>query len=53
MEKLSKKLAVNTQTNAGNMGYNVISKYPRADYICTDERELRLECLDKHSNLSS
>ena len=47
----SKFLAVNTQTNAGNMGYNVISKYPQADYVCTDERELRLECLDKHGNL--
>ena len=49
--KKSKFLAVNTQTNAGNMGYNVISKYPQANYICTDERELRLECLDKHGDL--
>ena len=44
-------LAVTTQTNAGNMGYNVISKYSRTNYICTDERELRLECLDKNSEL--
>ncbi len=36
-------LAVNAQTNAGNMGYNVISKYPRADYITLAEKEMRLE----------
>ena len=30
-------LAVNAQANAGNMGYNVISKYPRADYITMAE----------------
>ncbi|MDO8834796.1 MAG: PfkB family carbohydrate kinase [Vicinamibacterales bacterium] len=36
-------LAVNTQTNAGNMGYNVISKYPRADFVAIAEPEVRLE----------
>lgn len=44
-------LALNTQTNAGNRGYNFISKYPKADFICTDERELRLECRDKTNDL--
>lgn len=36
-------LAVNTQANAGNRGFNTISKYPRADYACIAEHELRLE----------
>jgi rfaE bifunctional protein nucleotidyltransferase chain/domain len=36
-------LAVNTQLNAGNHGFNTVSKYPRADYICVSEREIRLE----------
>lgn len=49
--KKSKFLAINTQVNAGNMGYNIISKYPKVNYICLDERELRLECLDKKSEL--
>lgn len=35
-------LAVNTQTNSANHGFNLITKYPRADYICIDEQELRL-----------
>jgi rfaE bifunctional protein kinase chain/domain/rfaE bifunctional protein nucleotidyltransferase chain/domain len=36
-------LAINTQVNAGNQGFNTVSKYQRADYICISERELRLE----------
>ncbi|HTS66296.1 MAG TPA: PfkB family carbohydrate kinase [Candidatus Acidoferrales bacterium] len=36
-------LAVNTQVNAGNHGFNTVSKYARADYISISERELRLE----------
>jgi cytidyltransferase-like protein len=36
-------LAVNTQSNAGNHGFNTVSKYARADYVCVSEYELRLE----------
>jgi bifunctional ADP-heptose synthase (sugar kinase/adenylyltransferase) len=36
-------LAVNTQSNAGNHGFNLISRYPRADYICLAQREFALE----------
>jgi rfaE bifunctional protein kinase chain/domain/rfaE bifunctional protein nucleotidyltransferase chain/domain len=36
-------LAVNTQTNSGNRGFNVISKYPKADFICLNDLEIRLE----------
>jgi len=36
-------LAVNTQANAGNRGYNTISKYSRADFICLNGGELELE----------
>ncbi len=38
----AKFLAVNAQTNSGNAGFNYITKYPRADYICLDEMEARL-----------
>jgi bifunctional ADP-heptose synthase (sugar kinase/adenylyltransferase) len=37
-------LAVNTQTNSGNLGFNLITKYPRADYLSIDEQELQLAC---------
>jgi bifunctional ADP-heptose synthase (sugar kinase/adenylyltransferase) len=44
-------LAVNTQANSGNFGFNVIMKYPRADYVCIDELELRLAARDRWSPL--
>ncbi len=46
IELLSKKarfLALNTQLNAANAGFHTLSKYPRADYICVHEGELRLD----------
>lgn len=36
-------LAVNTQSNSGNRGFNIISKYPRADFISLAEPEIALE----------
>ena len=44
-------LAVNTQTNSANTGFNLVSKYPRADYVCIDEPEIRLALSDKYGNL--
>jgi rfaE bifunctional protein nucleotidyltransferase chain/domain len=44
-------LAVNAQTNSANMGFNLISRYPRADYACLDERELRLACHNRFGKL--
>ncbi len=37
-----KFLAVNAQTNSANLGFNPITKYHRADYVCVDEPELKL-----------
>ena len=36
-------LAINTQLNAANTGYHTLSKYPRADFACVHEGELRLD----------
>ena len=49
--KKAKFLAVNTQTNRANTGYNTISKYPRANYVCIDEPEMRLAHQDKFGKL--
>ncbi len=49
--KYSKFLAINVQTNSANRGYNLITKYPRADLICIDEPELRLATADKYNNI--
>lgn len=45
----SKFLAVNTQTNSANFGYNLVSKYRKADYVCVDGPEARLSSGDKFS----
>ena len=46
-------LAVNTQANSANLGYNLITKYPRADYICLDVPEARLASGDKFCDLET
>jgi len=47
----SRFLAVNTQTNSANLGFNLITKYPRADLVCLDALEARLATHDKLSEL--
>lgn len=47
----SRFLAVNVQANSANMGFNLITKYPRADYVCIDEAEIRLATHDRTSQL--
>lgn len=50
---LSKKtIAVNTQSNAGNRGFNSISRYPRVDILCLNGSELQLELKKKHATIS-
>lgn len=46
-----KFLAVNTQTNAANQGFNTVAKYPRADYVCVSEKELRLEARNRTTDV--
>jgi sugar/nucleoside kinase (ribokinase family) len=46
-------LAVNAQSNAGNLGYHTISRYPRADYVCVAEKEIRLEARDRRGDLKA
>ena len=44
----SRFLAVNAQSNSANHGYNLITKYRQADYICIDAPEARLAVGDPH-----
>jgi rfaE bifunctional protein nucleotidyltransferase chain/domain len=43
----SKFLAVNAQSNSANHGYNPVTRYPRADFICIDAPEARLAVNEK------
>src|SRR5439155_509363 len=44
-------LAINTQANAANIGFNTVCKYPHADYVCVSEKELRLEARQRREDL--
>lgn len=44
-------LAVNTQMNAGNLGFNTVSKYSRADFLCVSENEIRLDARSRSRDL--
>lgn len=47
----SRFLALNTQTNSANAGFNLVTRYPRADYVCVDEPEIRFATRNKFENL--
>ena len=51
VEKHARFLAINAQANAGTLGYNRVTKYTRADYICVDEKEARSTAHDKSNDL--
>lgn len=49
LSKESRFLCVNAQTNSQNFGFNLITKYKRADFVVIDELEARLAAHDKES----
>jgi len=51
IEKHSKILAINAQTNGANTGYNLITKYHNPNYVCLDEPEIRLAAQEKYKNI--
>ena len=53
VQKKSKFLSINCQTNSANLGYNFITKYKKANYICIDEPEIRLAISDNISNIEN
>ena len=46
-------LAVNVQTNAGNYGFNLATKWSRVDYLCMDEVEARLATQNRNGRIES
>ncbi len=47
----AKYLALNVQTNSANIGFNLVTKYRRANCVCVDELELRYATHDRVSDL--
>ncbi|MEC9177409.1 MAG: bifunctional ADP-heptose synthase, partial [Pseudomonadota bacterium] len=53
LTEASRFLAVNTQTNSGNFGFNLVSKFTGADYVCIDTPEARLATGQKYGAVDS
>jgi sugar/nucleoside kinase (ribokinase family) len=53
LEENARFLAVNAQSNSANHGYNLITKYRRADYVCIDAPEARLAVSDKDGDIET
>jgi rfaE bifunctional protein nucleotidyltransferase chain/domain len=47
----SRFVGVNAQTNAINLGYNPVTRYPRANYVCIDAEEAHLAYGERHAPL--
>jgi rfaE bifunctional protein nucleotidyltransferase chain/domain len=52
LQRHARFLAVNAQSNAGNIGDNLISKYKRPHFVCLDSMEARLAVGEKHAPLT-
>lgn len=46
-----KFMALNTQSNSANLGFNPVTKYRRADFVCIDEPELKLAAGSPYGDL--
>lgn len=47
----AKTLALNVQANSANYGFNIVTKYPRADIVTTDIHEIRLATHDRYGDV--
>ncbi len=52
LEENARFLAVNTQTNSANLGYNLITRYQNVDFVCIDAPEAQLATGDKFSDIT-
>lgn len=49
----AKFLALNVQANSANYGFNIVTKYNKADYVCIDEAEIRLATHDQKGEIKN
>lgn len=51
IESKAKFICANIQTNSGNRGFNLFTKFKKVDFICVDEPEFRLGLSEKYKSL--
>lgn len=44
-------IALTVQSNSANWGFNLLTKWHRADYVVVDQNELRLACHDQYGTI--
>lgn len=47
----AKLLCLNVQANSANYGFNIVTKYPKADFVTTDIHEIRLATHDRYGDI--
>jgi rfaE bifunctional protein kinase chain/domain len=52
LREYTHRLAVNTQTNAANVGFNLITKYRQPQFVCLGENEARLAMQNRSDDIS-
>lgn len=45
-------LALNAQTSSANLGFNLVTRYRHADYVCLNESELQLAAHSRYGELT-
>lgn len=53
LQEKARFLAVNTQTNSANLGFNLITKYRKCDFFCIDAPEAQLASGDRYSDIET
>jgi rfaE bifunctional protein nucleotidyltransferase chain/domain len=51
LNRKNKTLFINCQTNSSNYGFNLFDKYKKAEILCVDEMELRLNFREKNKKV--
>ena len=51
IDEIKTFIAINAQANSANQGFNLITKYKHADYVCIDAREAKLAGGEKHADI--
>jgi cytidyltransferase-like protein len=51
IRKKNNNFYINCQTNSSNYGFNLFSKYQKAEILCVDEAEFRLTVKNKDENI--
>jgi rfaE bifunctional protein nucleotidyltransferase chain/domain len=53
IESNAKFICINIQTNSGNRGFNLFTKFKKANFLCVDEPEVRLGLSERYQDITN